>query len=155
MPGAGAKATRSETRIPLAPPPEGTNGLPRSLTLPGRAAQVPRARAFIAAVLAARGLCEDVACLLGSELVTNAVRHSDSRLPGGVVTVTVSAAPGEILVLVTDDGGATHPTVRQGQDLCAEDGRGLLLVAQLSVRWGYHRGDGELTTWFQIPAEPG
>jgi anti-sigma regulatory factor (Ser/Thr protein kinase) len=115
---------------------------------------VPRARSFIATVLTAHGLGDEVACLLGSELVTNAVRHSDSRLPGGTVTVTVTAASGEILVAVTDDGGAAWPAIRPRQDPCAEDGRGLVLVAQLSVRWGYHRGDGSLTTWFRIPAEP-
>jgi hypothetical protein len=38
---------------------------------------------------------------------------------------------------------------------CAEDGRGILLVARLSARWGYRRGDGELTTWFQIPRNQG
>jgi S-adenosyl methyltransferase/histidine kinase-like protein len=75
-------------------------------------------------------------------------------LPGGTVTVTVTATRGEVVVKVTDDGGPGHPAIREGQDPCAEDGRGLLLVAQLSVRWGYHRGDGKLTTWFQVPAEP-
>lgn len=155
MPGAGTQVTRSELRIsPIQPAePEGADGIPQSLTVAGRADQVPRARAFIAAVLAARGLCGDAACLLGSELVTNAVRHSDSRLPGGTVTVTVTAAQ-DVLVEVTDDGGPARPTVRQDQDPCAEDGRGLLLVAQLSTRWGYRCGDGGLTTWFRVPAGP-
>ena len=152
MPRAGTQVTRSEARIPDDPPAEGASDVPQSLTVPGRAEQVPRARAFIADVLAAHGLCDDVACLLGSELVTNAVRHSDSRLPGGTVTVTVAVTQDEVAVKVPDDGGPAHPAIREGQDPCAEDGRGLLLVAQLSVRWGYHRGDGKLTTWFQIPA---
>ena len=154
MPGPGAQVTRSEAHVPPVPPAEGASGVPPTLTVPGDAEQVARARAFIAGVLAARELCDELACLLGSELVTNAVKHSDSRLPGGTVTVTVTAARGEVLVEVTDDGGAAQPTIRGGQDPCAEDGRGLMLVAQLSVRWGYHRVDGKLTTWFQVPAEP-
>jgi anti-sigma regulatory factor (Ser/Thr protein kinase) len=154
MPRAGTQVTRSEARIPVIPPAEGASDVPQSLTVPGHAEQVTRARAFIAGVLAARGLCDDIACLLGSELVTNAVRHSDSRLPGGAVTIAVTVVQGDVVVKVTDDGGPAHPAIREGQDPCAEDGRGLLLVAQLSVRWGYHRGDGKLTTWFQLPAEP-
>ena len=154
MPGAGTQVTGSDAHLPPFLPAEGASGIRQSLTLPGHAEQVPRARAFIATALAARGLCDEVACLLGSELVTNAVRHSDSRLPGGTVTVTVTEARGEILVAVTDDGGPTWPVIREGQDPCAEDGRGLVLVAQLSTRWGYHRGEGRLTTWFQVPAEP-
>jgi anti-sigma regulatory factor (Ser/Thr protein kinase) len=133
---------------------EGASSIRPSLTVPGHAEQVQRARAFIAGALAAHGLGDEVACLLGSELVTNAVRHSNSRLPGGTVTVAVTAARGEVLVAVTDDGGPAWPAIREGEDPCAEDGRGLLLVGQLSTRWGYHRGDGNLTTWFQVPAEP-
>ena len=154
MPGAGRQMTRSEAHLPPIPPAEGASGIAQSLTVPGRAEQVPRARAFIARALAARGLRDEVACLLGSELVTNAVRHSESRLPGGTVTVTVTAERSEILVAVTDDGGPSWPVIREGQDPSAEDGRGLLLVAELSTRWGYRRGDGNLTTWFEVPAEP-
>ena len=155
MRGAGTQVTRSEAHLLPAPTAEGADGIPQSLTVPGHAEQVPRARSFIAKVLTAHGLGDEVACLLGSELVTNSVRHSDSRLPGGTVTVTVTATRDDILVAVTDDGGPAWPAIRPRQDPCAEDGRGLVLVAQLSVRWGYHRGDGKLTTWFQIPAEPG
>jgi anti-sigma regulatory factor (Ser/Thr protein kinase) len=122
--------------------------------VPGHAEQVPRARAFIAGALAACGLRDETACLLGSELVTNSVQHSNSRLPGGTITVTVAAAPAEILVEVTDGGGAGVPVLRDGADACAEDGRGLLVVAALSARWGYRRDRGKLTTWCQIPAEP-
>jgi anti-sigma regulatory factor (Ser/Thr protein kinase) len=144
MPRAGTQVTRSDDH------------LTQSLDLPGHAEEVPRARAFIARVLAAQELGTDLACLLGSELVTNAVRHSQSRLPGGTVTVTVtvSASRGEVLVEVTDDGGSAWPVIREDRDPCAEDGRGLVLVAQLSTRWGYERGDGRLTTWFRLPAEP-
>jgi anti-sigma regulatory factor (Ser/Thr protein kinase) len=169
MPGPGTQATCSYACTPAIPdktpaaipgeaPAAGSDGQPgespaRSLVIPGRADQVPKARAFIARTLGASGLNDKIACLLGSELVTNAVQHSNSRLPGGTVTVTVEATDG-ILVEVTDAGGSCLPILRDGADPCAENGRGLLLVAALSARWGYQRGHGGLTTWFQIPAEP-
>jgi anti-sigma regulatory factor (Ser/Thr protein kinase) len=103
--------------------------------------------------MGALGLNDMTACLLGSELVTNSVQHSDSRLPGGTITVTVTAEPDEVLVEVTDRGGSRLPVLRDGANPCAENGRGLLLVAALSASWGYERGHGELTTWFQVPAE--
>jgi anti-sigma regulatory factor (Ser/Thr protein kinase) len=158
MPGPGTQATRSDALTPTEPAPEddSPHASPhaRTLTLPGRADQVLKARSFIDRTLGARGLDGEIACLLGSELVTNSVQHSDSRFPGGCVTVTVRAMPGEVLVEVTDEGGGELPELGDGANPCAEDGRGLLLVAALSARWGYQRGPGQLTTWFQVPAEP-
>ncbi|MGH3166750.1 MAG: ATP-binding protein [Trebonia sp.] len=154
MPGAGTQATRSEARTPAVPPDAAQDGDEHRLRVPGRADQVLRTRAFIARALAVRGLDDETACLLGSELVTNSVQHSDSRLPGGVVTVTLTLTLGEICVEVTDDGGAGLPVLGDGANPCAEHGRGLLLVSALSARWGYRRGPGGLTTWFQVPAEP-
>lgn len=183
MPRPGTQATSSEAHLPEAEPgdctdpeactgPEGRDGtedrddpasfagpasgdcFAQRLTLPGRADQVPRARAFIARTLAARGLGEETASLLGSELVTNSVQHSDSRLPGGTVTVAVTVTPADILVEVTDAGGPGIPVLRNGADPCAENGRGMLLVAMLSARWGYQRAGAGLTTWFKIAAEP-
>lgn len=167
MPGPGTQATRSEAHTPATAEAESADddstdrlaageslGAADSLTVPGHAGQVPKARAFIARVLAGRQLCDETACLLGSELVTNSIRHSDSRLPGGTVTVTVVASAADILVEVTDDAGGGQPVLRDGPDLCAEDGRGLFLVAMLSARWGYHHDGARLTTWFQVPAEP-
>lgn len=160
MPRPGTQATCSEAHVPAVPEAEPddseaelADSRTRSLTMPGRADQVPRARAFIARVLAAGGLDCETACLLGSELVTNSVQHSDSRLPGGTVTITVTVAPGEIFVGVTDDGGPNLPVLRGQVTPCAEEGRGLLLVAALSARWGYHRARGGLTTWFRIRGE--
>jgi hypothetical protein len=69
------------------------------------------------------------------------------------VTVTVGASSGEVLVEVTDDGGPAWPVIREDRDPCAEDGRGLVLVAELSTHWGYQRDDGRLTTWFRLTAE--
>lgn len=165
MPGPGTQVTRSQSRTSVAPagPESGpetgpetepADGPVRRLTVPGRADQVPRARAFIARALSARGFGSEIACLLGSELVANSVLHSDSRLPGGLITVTVTAAREEVLIEVTDDGAVGLPVLRGELVSCTEQGRGLLLVAALSARWGYQRARGKLTTWVQVPAEP-
>jgi serine/threonine-protein kinase RsbW len=157
-PGTQATGSQAHVRAVPLPPGEEDAGLARararSLTLPGTADQVPRARAFIARVLAAAGLDGEAACLLGGELVTNSVQHSDSRLPGGTIIVTVAAGPAGILVEVTDDGGPGAPCLRDGVTAFAEGGRGLMLVAALASRWGHHRAGGGLTTWFRVPAQP-
>lgn len=154
MSGPGRHAARTEAHEPGIAEAAAASGPGRSLTVPGQARQVPVTRAFIARTLADRGLDDETACLLGSELVTNSVRHSNSRLPGGMITVTVTVTSAEVLVEVTDSGGAGVPVIRDGTDPCAEAGRGLLLVAALSSRWGYRRGHEQLTTWFRGPAEP-
>ena len=67
-----------------------------------------------------------------AELVTNSVRHSNSRMAGGTVTVTLRVAADRVLVEVIDDGGATVPMLRRDGDL-AESGRGLWLVDTYSL----------------------
>lgn len=155
MPGPGARATHTEAHMHDTARTGPAGSLVQSLTVPGQAEEVPRARAFIAGTLAAWGLPTETASLLGSELVANSVQHSNSRWPDGAITVTVAATPAEILVEVTDNGGGGTPLLCHGSDPCAENGRGLILVATLSARWGYRRARGDLTTWFKIPAESG
>ncbi|HUA29006.1 MAG TPA: ATP-binding protein [Streptosporangiaceae bacterium] len=91
--------------------------------------------------------------LLTSELVTNSVNHSDSRLDGGIITVTVRTAADRVRVEVTDDGGPTAPTLRNDDDL-AEAGRGLRLVAAYALMWDYYRDGTRTVTWFECVAEP-
>ena len=43
------------------------------------------------------------------------------------------------------------PVLRRPDDE-AEGSRGRQLVEELAVRWGYERGDGEATTWFELRA---
>jgi anti-sigma regulatory factor (Ser/Thr protein kinase) len=73
--------------------------------------------------------------------VSNSVRHSNSRSPGGTVAVTVVSVPGGIRVEVADDGGTSVPTVLADQtespDL-TESGRGLQLVEVMSDQWSYY-----------------
>jgi anti-sigma regulatory factor (Ser/Thr protein kinase) len=155
MPAAETPVTRSGARMPSAPA-GAANGTPLSLTVPGQAGQVKAARAFIAQVAAMHGLCDEIACLLGSEVVTNALQHSHSRQPGGMITITTTVTTGLVLVEVTDDGGLSEPGFREAEaeDMYAEGGRGLRLVDELSADWGYYRHGDRLVTWFEIAAQP-
>ena len=121
------------------------------VTVAGREQSIPRARAFLDGVLGHGHPCRDVARLLISELVTNAVQHTRSRRPGGTVTLAVLDHRDGIRVEVTDEGSAhSVPVVRE--DICATNGRGLFLVQSLAADWGYlSAGDGT-TVWFRLTA---
>ena len=82
----------------------------------------------------------DVALLLISELVSNAVLHGD-----GEIRVTLEIAPPGGRFAVSDEGGGT-PVVRgePGPD----GGWGLRLVADLAKRWGVRQG--RTLVWFEL-----
>ena len=126
-----------------------------SVTIPGSPEQVSGTRAFITRTLAGLpGVDSDAATLLTSELVTNAIQHTDSGAPGGTVTVVVIGVPDGVLVEVVDDGSADTPTVKG--DLFAAEGHGLFLVQALAAQWGYLRDPAGTTVWFHLAAaDPG
>jgi anti-sigma regulatory factor (Ser/Thr protein kinase) len=120
-------------------------------TIPGREQSVPEARAFVGGVLGPGDPRSDVARLLVSELVTNAVQHTLSRRPGGTVTVVVIELAGSLRVEVIDEGSARNvPVVRD--DMLATDGRGLFLVQSLADEWGFLRESCGTTVWFHLAA---
>jgi anti-sigma regulatory factor (Ser/Thr protein kinase) len=123
------------------------------LVLRGRPEQVSVARAFVRQVLGGSHPALERVALLTSELVTNSVSHSNSRLDGGTVTVTVQTAADRVRVEVTDDGGPTEPAMCRDDDL-AEAGRGLRLLQAYSLGWGYHRIGPRAVTWFECLPEP-
>lgn len=126
-----------------------------SLTIPGRGEEVSKARAFIARTLSARpqgqAIDSDAATLLTSELVTNAILHTESGAPGGTVTIVVVSVPDGVLIEVTDDGSAGSPVVKG--ELLATDGHGLFLVQQLTAQWGYLRDSAGTTVWFHLAVD--
>jgi serine/threonine-protein kinase RsbW len=120
-----------------------------TITVPGCVGSVPKARAFVASLMGPDDPRGEAARLLVSELVTNAVVHSDSRLPGGTVTVLVSEVADGLRVEVLDQGSAySVPVVRD--DVLATQGRGLLLVRSLAEEWGYARDSLGTTVWFRL-----
>lgn len=126
-----------------------------SMTIPAVPEQVGAARAFVAGVLGESCVQVHAALLLASELVTNSVRHSGSAVPGGTVTVSVTAGDGLVRVGVTDRCGDSVPVLPSASAVgsAAEGSRGLWLVDALSTRWGYQRSGGLATAWFELALE--
>ncbi|WP_433810451.1 ATP-binding protein [Actinomadura scrupuli] len=142
-----------------------------TVSIPGVEESIPllrrQARARLRAVLPDSG--DLLLCL--TELATNALKHTDSG-NGGQIVVRLAMSEKEILVSVTDDGGATtypeipnrtSPDPRTGPgsatNMCPEIpheaggtcGRGLRLVDALAARWGVRPGRPGTTVWFALP----
>ncbi|MFD7240374.1 ATP-binding protein [Streptomyces massasporeus] len=88
----------------------------------------------------------DLAALLVSELVTNALRHATG--PIGVRLVRPSGLGGVLLVEVSDP--LPDPPRERAARLEDESGRGLHLVASSSRRWGTRPGAAGKTVWFEL-----
>ena len=91
----------------------------------------------------------DVAVLLTSELVTNAIRHETGR----TVMLTITASGEELRVDVHDTSPFMPVLVDAAAD--AEAGRGLMLVATLSAEWGFYRTPAGKAVYFALAFEPG
>jgi anti-sigma regulatory factor (Ser/Thr protein kinase) len=120
-----------------------------SLTIPGQAERVSEARSFVRKVIGPENPAADVAILLTSEIVTNAVVHSNSRCTGGTVTVLITEIGGGLTIEVADNGSARSTPVVKG-DVYASDGHGLYLVQTLADQWGYVRDEAGTTVWFWL-----
>ena len=105
------------------------------------------ARGFTAGVLQHAGWDDhvDTATLLVSELVTNALRHSE---PPCVLSIRFADAGVEISV---EDGNPSMPVLRPRDEL-AEDGRGFVLIDALAADWGVRAIDHGKATWFTLRA---
>lgn len=107
----------------------------------------------------------DVAILLTSELVTNAVTHAtvSPRLNRRAARRGF-AAEAVLLVIAADEAGLRVDVHDGSGDLpvlsdCpaeadAETGRGLLLVTSLSAEWGFYRTPGGKAVYFTLEAQP-
>jgi anti-sigma regulatory factor (Ser/Thr protein kinase) len=126
-------------------------------TLPGEPASVRVFRGLAWATAAGDEDQAEAAALCVSELVTNALVHTRSGLPGGNVTVRFEASPGKggMRVSVHDDGARPAGTrTACGGELpgAAESGYGLGIVAAVAADWGVIRTSGGSITWCIIPA---
>jgi anti-sigma regulatory factor (Ser/Thr protein kinase) len=109
------------------------------------------ARRFVREVLDAWD-CDDadeVALLLTSEVVSNAVRHAATDL---AVRLQLDEDAATLRIEVTD-ADATMPEVRE-QSPDATGGRGLVLVEALAQRWGADRTPSGKVVWFELGARP-
>jgi anti-sigma regulatory factor (Ser/Thr protein kinase) len=90
-----------------------------------------------------------VAVLLTSEVVTNAVVHASPHAADGQVGLTI-AGDDELARVEVSDGYCGLP-VAQGTQVGRASGRGIVLLDLLAARWGVTPdGDGK-TVWFEIP----
>jgi anti-sigma regulatory factor (Ser/Thr protein kinase) len=121
------------------------SGQETSWPLPSDPSSVPTARHLARTQLTDWGLYEhrEVAELLVSELVTNALTHAT-----GPIGLTMRAGDG-VLRCEVRDTGAARPHVCQPRE-SDEGGRGLQMVETLSCRWGAdHTPDGK-SVWFEL-----
>lgn len=88
----------------------------------------------------------DIAALLVSELVTNALRHATG--PIGVRLVRPESTDGVLLVEVSDP--LPDPPCERVARPEDESGRGLQLVAHAARRWGTRPGATGKTVWFEL-----
>jgi len=84
-----------------------------------------------------------VAVLLTSELVTNAVHHARSPF-----TISAALLPGGVRVEV-EDASPTPPELCH-PDSTSMSGRGVLMVDLLSARWGSEPTADGKRTWFEL-----
>ena len=90
----------------------------------------------------------DVAVLLTSELVTNAIKHGG----GGPVRLGIQCTGDRLRVEVHD----TSPSLPVLMDTAADatDGRGLMLVSALSAKWGAYRTPAGKVVYFTLTFQP-
>jgi PAS domain S-box-containing protein len=104
-----------------------------------------RARRAVREALETAGAAQlrDVAELVVSELVTNAVVHAGTQM-----LVRITAEPTAVRVEIGD--GSHHLPVRRRWAETAGTGRGLRIVDEHVDRWGADLTDGGKVVWFEI-----
>lgn len=114
-----------------------------------RLESVADARRFLSSVLSPAELGSaafiEVAELLTSELVSNAVLHARTSFD---VCIDVVEIEDGVLISVIDHSPVL-PVLRQ-PDLEAPGGRGMLLVDRLSAAWGVVAGDASKRVWCRV-----
>ncbi len=149
---------------------------------PGVPRQVGLARRFVSALLEGSPLRDDAVIVI-SELFTNAIQHTDSGQPGGLVVVQVRRWRQGVRIGVTDQGSDRCPVIREpgpasrdeiaavsatwvftdrraaddADALPADCGHGLYMVSCLAERLDWHddaRGRTVHAVLGRLPADP-
>jgi hypothetical protein len=90
------------------------------------------------------GIAED-ACLIASELVTNAFLSTRAERRSDPIRLWVLGSERTVLLLVWDSS-TPAPVLSVPSDE-AENGRGLMIVEALSREWGSYQADGGKVVW--------
>lgn len=96
------------------------------------------------------GIDVDVALLLTSELVTNAVTHGSGRAGSGV-TLLITGDAGALRVEAHDSSLAS-PVVHDRPAARDEHGRGMLLIDRMASDWGSYRTAAGKAVYFTLAA---
>ena len=107
----------------------------------------PKAPSAARRLLIGEGLDPDLdhtVCLLTSEIVTNAIRHSGKGEDDRIV-VAARLAPDFARIEVRDSGPGFDPDVRH-----RADGFGLRMLDALAARWGVDHDDRGTRVWFEV-----
>lgn len=116
-------------------------------TLSAEPEQVAEARRLVAGYLREQGDDDgEVAVLLTSELVTNAILYGRAPLE------LRAQADGSALRVEVYDQATSPPMLQRDVDLTEIGGRGLQLVDTLADRWGWAKHDYGKVVWFELDA---
>jgi anti-sigma regulatory factor (Ser/Thr protein kinase) len=121
--------------------------------LPCTPASVAVARRAVSADLRSAGVYDGAvsdAALVVSELMSNAILHA-YPLPGERLQLRWAVNGGSVEVAVSDGGSLTLPQPGR-PSLSSLGGRGLNIVAHLSMSWGVRSDDVGLTVWAVLAA---
>jgi serine/threonine-protein kinase RsbW len=127
----------------------------RHWEFPGTAANIPLARAFLDTCAAARDSdFRYLFALLGTELATNAIKHSRSGEEGQTFVLRVTRTPTGLTLVCRDNGtphdGPLTPVAPMADRLTAENGRGLALVDSFATTWGDNGHPSIRKVWFHL-----
>ncbi|MEV3886042.1 ATP-binding protein [Streptomyces griseoincarnatus] len=122
-----------------------------SKTLPGLEESADSARRLVRTALAAWHLEDltDTAILLVSELVANAVKHTNSR----VIRVIITRPSERFVRIGVVDKARVLPELTQPGDDLLTSGRGLLLIDALAERWGADLYRWGKQVWAELMSE--
>lgn len=124
-----------------------------SRSFPATPRSVPEARDWARSLLSLGGPSPilDDALLLLSEVVTNAITHSDSgHSRSGQVTVQITRLGTTVQVDVADAGSSTTTPAVRTPALANDGGRGLWLVDTLADEWGFQHDKTGGLVWFRL-----
>lgn len=130
----------------------------------GTSVSVPLARAFLDTCAAGRDSdFRYVFALLGTELATNAIRHSRSGEEGQTFVLRVTRSSNGLTLVCRDngypvcaepgdpeEGRQLIPAPLEGEHLTAENGRGLALVDSFATTWGDNGHPSIRKVWFHL-----
>ncbi|GAA0977991.1 hypothetical protein GCM10009555_040140 [Acrocarpospora macrocephala] len=125
--------------------------------LPGASIAVPQARNYV------QHICREMSntrlnelLLVISEIVTNALQHSESgRRPDGRIRLVITEHAYVLHVLVVDQGSSSGaPQLQPQDDIERSGGHGLAIVEHLTRAWGWHEEPPNRVVWFDFEVAP-